>query len=343
MGAQIEAITIGFSEFEDQYRDEVPVAAQIASRYAVPHHIRPVSRAEFVNEIPRFIAAMDQPTIDGVNSWFACKAAAEQGFKVVLSGLGGDELLYGYPIAREIPQRLHRNRAIARFPGALWLLRNLIDGIPEGCFHPKLRGMPVFMGSVEGEYFLRRSLFLPKELPMLMGEDEARQGLERLGGSPPGMKTANAITDGAAMCLLDSTLYMRNRLLRDSDWTSMAFSLELRTPLVDATLLLAMSPYHRSFTDGHGKRMLAMSPQPPLPEDIINRPKTGFEVPMTQWLAGGIGHQTWASKPILASVKTPWTRRWANFVVESFLASNSVPAERDEPGSWGERTCRTAS
>ncbi|HEY1984132.1 MAG TPA: asparagine synthase (glutamine-hydrolyzing) [Terracidiphilus sp.] len=330
MGAKIEGITISFKEFEDQRLDEAPLAAQIAARYDVPHHIRPVSRAEFEEEIPRFIEAMDQPTIDGVNSWFACKAAAEQGYKVVLSGLGGDELLYGYSIARDIPRGLPRNRAVARIPGVRRMLRGLFARVPQLQFHPKLKGVPVFMGSVEGEYFLRRSLFLPQELSALMGEEQAREGLHRLGGSPPGMQAAGAVNGGGAICLLDSTLYMRNQLLRDSDWTSMAFSLELRTPLVDATLLQSLSRYHAKFINGNGKRMLAMSPRQPLPDSIINRPKTGFAVPMTQWLAAGIGQRSWASSALLALPGTPWTRRWSHFVMEAFVENNGSSHLRRE-------------
>jgi asparagine synthase (glutamine-hydrolysing) len=323
LGAKVEGITIGFREFDKLRDDEVPVAAEIAAHYGFSHYVRQVSRAEFEQDIPRFIDAMDQPTIDGVNTWFASKAAAERGYKVALSGVGGDELFYGYPLTGEIPRTTLRNQSIAAIPGARRQLDGLVGSLDLSQFHPKLKGIPKFMGSPEGEYFLRRSLFLPCELPSLMGVERAREGLLRLGGSPPGMMSAGGFNTEAAVCMLDSTLYLRNMLLRDSDWTSMAHSLELRTPFVDAALLYAMSPIHANFTEGAGKRMLAKSPAVPLPDRIMNRPKTGFSVPMTQWLALATEHRDWDQSPILAPRRTPWTRRWAAVVADSFFQSSS--------------------
>ena len=149
------------------------------------------------------------------------------------------------------------------------------------------------MGSIEGEYFLKRGLFLPFELPQLMGPQAAREGLERLGGFPPGMSDAEAVNAEGAICMLDSTLYLKNQLLRDSDWASMAHSLELRTPLVDAALLEAVKGLHTKFSNGRGKSFLANAPLDPLPPSVINRPKSGFAVPMTQWLASAVENSEW--------------------------------------------------
>ena len=144
----------------------------------------------------------------------------------------------------------------------------------------------------------------------------AREGLARLGGSPPGMTQANARDGAAAVGLLESTHYLRNQLLRDSDWASMAHSLELRTPLVDAALLEALGPHVSAFPGGAGKAMLAKSPQKPLPGFIINRPKTGFSIPMAQWLSEAADPRAWADLPLLAATGTPWARRWARTVIE---------------------------
>jgi len=119
--------------------------------------------------------------------------------------------------------------------------------------------------------------------------------------------------------MLDSTLYMRNQLLRDSDWTSMAHSLELRTPLVDAALLHALNSMHPQFAQGAGKRMLGGSPTRPLPAQILSRPKSGFGIPMTQWLASIFHQQEWSKSPLLKPASTPWARRWASVVVNSYL------------------------
>jgi asparagine synthase (glutamine-hydrolysing) len=176
------------------------------------------------------------------------------------------------------------------------------------------------MGSIEGEYFLKRGLFLPFELPHLMGAEAAREGLERLGGSPPGMSGTEAISPEGSICSLDSTLYMKNMLLRDSDWCSMAHSVELRTPLVDAALLESVKKLHTSFSNGRGKRFLANAPLDPLPSSVVNRPKTGFAVPMMQWLATAAQDGTLGLQPT-ANPKKPWTRPWAKVVMHAFLKS----------------------
>src|SRR5205823_10435015 len=179
----------------------------------------------------------------GVNTWFASKAAAERGYKVVLSGVGGDELFCGYSLFRQIPRMAALGRALAAIPGARTLLETPCSYLAKSRSQPKFAGIPTFVSSLEGMYFLRRGLFLPTELTALLGSDMAREGLTRLGGSPPGMTQAYARDGAAAVGLLESTLYLRNQLLRDSDWASMGHSLELRTPWVDAALLEALGPY----------------------------------------------------------------------------------------------------
>ncbi len=320
LGAHVEAITIGFEEFAGRHEDEAPIAAAVAAHYGLPHHVRMVSRTEFEQEIPRILDAMDQLSIDGVNTWFASKAAAERGYKVALSGVGGDEIFCGYSSFRQIPRMAALGRVIAAIPGARAMLGAPCSYLAKSRAQPKFAGVPVFMTSLEGMYFLNRSLFLPEELPALMEADMAREGLARLGGSPPGMTQADARDGAAVVGLLESTLYLRNQLLRDSDWASMGHSLELRTPLVDAALLETVGPYVSSFTGGAGKTMLAQSPKKPLPESIINRPKTGFSLPMATWLSDVTQMGTGADLPLLAAPGTPWARRWARTVIEAMTA-----------------------
>lgn len=311
LGASVEGITIGFEEFSGRQDDEAPVARAIATHYGLPHHVRTVSCTEFEQDIPRILDAMDQPSIDGVNMWFASKAAAECGYKVVLSGIGGDELFCGYSLFRQVPLQAALGRVIAAIPGARTLLSSPCAYLAKSRLQPKLAGVPAFMGSLEGAYFLRRGLFLPTELPALLGADMAIEGLTRLDGFRPGMISVQARDDAASVGLLESTLYLRNQLLRDSDWASMGHSLELRTPLVDAALLEILGPYVSGFAGGAGKGMLAQSPKKPLPESVVNRPKTGFSLPMATWLSGA-AHKR--------APGTPWARRWARTVIERMTA-----------------------
>jgi asparagine synthase (glutamine-hydrolysing) len=110
---------------------------------------------------------------------------------------------------------------------------------------------------------------------------------------------------------LEASLYLRNQLLRDTDWASMAHSLEVRVPLVDATLLRQVAPAVMSSAPGAGKRLLAASPRMPLPDAIVARAKSGFTTPIKDWLQRDERVQRWRNVPQLATQKCPWARRWA--------------------------------
>jgi asparagine synthase (glutamine-hydrolysing) len=311
LGAAIEAVTVGFDEFAGTPEDEVPAAAAIAAHYGLRHVIRRVSAAEFEADLPRVLDAMDQPSIDGINTWFASKAAAERGFKVALSGIGGDEMFCGYSTFRRIPTAARIARTVSRLPGASSVVGMACDYLARNPARAKLAALPDMMGSFEGLYFLSRALFIPRELSELMGADAARDGLERLGvpSSRSALLAAEAVS---AVARLESTHYLRNQLLRDSDWSSMAHSLELRTPLVDHPLLQSLAPWTKRYVAGAGKQMLAGSPALPLPVTVARRPKTGFALPMAQWLARSEVAGVHGQDP-----SGPWSRPWAKAVARA--------------------------
>ena len=317
LGARVEGITVSFAEFAGGQDDEAPVAAAIAAQYGLPHHLRQVTQVEFEHDVPLILDAMDQPTVDGVNTWFASKAAAECGYKVVLSGVGGDELFCGYPSFSTLPRAARLGKLACAL--GVGTLQAPFDWLARLQHSPKLAGVPAYMGSIDGLYYLKRGLFLPGDLPMLMGPEQAREGLARLGGCP----AATARDEVSAVGMLESVCYLRNQLLPDSDWASMAHSLELRTPLVDAKLLANLGTWVPSFTKGRGKSMLAMTPMKPMPRSIIRRPKTGFSTPMGQWLDQYQAHcvgitSSDFSQALLANPTTHWARRWAVTVASSF-------------------------
>jgi asparagine synthase (glutamine-hydrolysing) len=314
----VAAVTVGFDEFVGRAEDEVPMAAVIAKYYGLEHSVRRVSSAEFEEDLPRVLDAMDQPSIDGVNTWFASKAAAERGFKVALSGVGGDELFCGYSSFQRVPRAVRAMRAIGLIPGARGLLAASCRRLARNPRRAKLAALPAFSDSIERMYFLSRALFLPEELVGLMGVDAATDGLQRLGSL--GAERSQASDEGpATLSRLESTHYLRNQLLRDADWSSMAHSLELRTPLVDACVLRSLAPWARQFTGGRGKRMLAGAPKKALPKVIAQRRKTGFSLPMTQWLAT---RTPTGREPRHGDSRTsdiPWARRWAATVLDAAM------------------------
>jgi asparagine synthase (glutamine-hydrolysing) len=307
----VRTLTLGFEEFAGTPDDEVPLAEEAARRSGADHHTHRLTRAEFERELPRLLASMDQPSIDGVNTWFVSKAAHERGLVVALSGLGGDELLGGYPSFADVPRWVRRAAPVARVPGLARLARygaGLVPGLS-----PKASGFLEFAGDFPGAWFLRRGLFLPHELPQVLGRERARVGLERLA---PLAHIREVLGEGLAsdwsrVSLLESSLYMRNQLLRDTDWASMAHALEVRVPLVDIALWRRTMPLLAGARELDGKGWLGAAPATPLPEHVVRRRKTGFRVPIEQWLESGAALDGWRRVPSLARPGTPWARRLA--------------------------------
>src|SRR5262249_25945721 len=140
------------------------------------------SQEEFLHDLPAILEAMDQPSIDGVNTWFVSKAAKEAGLKVALSGLGGDELLGGYPSFTDVPRWRRRFGMLARLPGVGAVARRLIRTLMRDLARtrPKSLGILEHSSTWAGAYLLRRGLFLPNELPDVMDPEVAREGMRRL-------------------------------------------------------------------------------------------------------------------------------------------------------------------
>jgi asparagine synthase (glutamine-hydrolysing) len=310
----IQTVTLAFEEFRGTNEDESPLAHEIAATYQTRHTTRFVTEREFRDDLPKILEAMDQPTIDGLNTWFVSKAARELGLKVAISGLGGDELFGGYPSFRDVPRWVRLLAIPGRIPGLGDLARQLLTGFDRftHLFGPKSAGLLKYGGTYAGAYLLRRGLFMPWELASVIGAETARLGLRRL--KPLKSIAAQLRPEPkSAFCkvaVLESSLYMRNQLLRDTDWASMAHSLEVRVPLVDAKLLrdlAGITPKHAS----RSKRLLANSPRVPLPPQVIDRAKTGFTTPIQQWLQRDKSIQKWRQVPALAVEPCAWARRWA--------------------------------
>ena len=298
-GDQLTTLTMRFAELAGTPSDEGPEAAAIARALGTRHVERTLTHDDLRGLWPKVLAAMDQPSVDGFNTYVVSRVAHDAGFKVVLSGLGGDELFGGYDSFRDVPAWAHRARTLSSLPGlsSAWIaLARRFGGS-----RPKLQGLLRYGGSIPGAYFIRRGIFLPEELPGILGEDLAVAGLresdpvyaaqEAIGSAP------EARDPWVAVHLMESALYMRNQLLRDSDWASMAHSLELRVPFVDIHLrdqiaALSFEPARRA-----GKGSIARVGAPELPAAVASRAKTGFTIPIARALAdrdapdlrGGLG------------------------------------------------------
>jgi asparagine synthase (glutamine-hydrolysing) len=311
---EIHTVTLAFAEFAGRRDDEAPLAQQLAAHYGGHHTTRVVAEAEFRADLPRIFAAMDQPSIDGINTWFVSKAARELGLKAALSGLGGDELFGGYGSFDDIPRWVQWLRGPSRIPLLGSAVRRCSRS-PLAAFpiHPKAAGLLEYAGTYAGAYLLKRGLFLPWELGEVMDRKFMAEGLRRLDPlrhiarcAQPAPRTAFG-----KVASFEASLYLRNQLLRDTDWASMAHSLEVRVPLVDTRLLERVAPVVVSLPRGMGKRLLAESPSVPLPAAVVERAKTGFTTPVDRWLQRDDRVQAWRHVPLLSSPGCPWARRWA--------------------------------
>src|SRR6202011_1116190 len=148
----------------------------------VRHTIRELSLAEFRGELPRIFDAMDQPSVDGFNSYFISKAAADLGLKVAMSGTGGDELFGGYTSFRDIPRWMPVTSVLARIPKLGDAVHRINDALAKRSRHisPKMGEIVRYGGSYAGAYVVKRGRFLAAELPSLLGGEIAAEGLGRL-------------------------------------------------------------------------------------------------------------------------------------------------------------------
>ncbi|MBT6095894.1 MAG: asparagine synthase (glutamine-hydrolyzing) [Rhodospirillaceae bacterium] len=299
----IRTFTLGFEEFKNTPKDEVPLAEAVAAHYGTTHLTERIARRHFDDALPDILHAMDQPSVDGVNSYFVARVAANGGLKVALSGLGGDELFGGYDTFTQVPRLAGTLGAVPGI-GCLGKAVRVVAGpLIARMMSPKYAGLLELGGTYGGAYLLRRGLFMPWELPHLMDPDMAREGWQTL--QP--MIRLNAEAAGIAapqnkIRALEMAWYMRNQLLRDADWAGMAHSLEIRVPLVDPVLFSALASSLGGATSPT-KRDMALTPAKPLPDAVLNRLKTGFFVPVERWAQEGAhGLRGWAGKVHAAQI-----------------------------------------
>ncbi len=285
-GTALKTVTLAFDEFRGSPGDEAPLAEAVAARYGTDHETVRIKGESFHEEVADVLAAMDQPSIDGVNVYFVAKAAKARGLKVALSGLGGDEMFMGYDVFGKVPALAARLGWIPGRQPLGQLLRRALAPMMGGGTSPKWAGLLEYGGDIPGAYLLKRALMMPWELDQVLDPDMVRDGLQRLST----LETLGAIVgpvSGARrqVAALEISRYMRSQLLRDADWAGMAHSVEIRVPMVDPVLFRALAPM-LARPGGPSKQTMARTPAKQLPEDVLRRPKTGFTIPVREWLQG---------------------------------------------------------
>jgi asparagine synthase (glutamine-hydrolysing) len=332
---------------------EAEYSRAVAREFHTDHHEITVSQRDVLAAIPDALAAMDLPTMDGINTYFVSRETRAAGVKVALSGLGGDEVFGGYSTFRSVP-RMERFKQwwnylpyFARAPFA-----SALDSfLPENDQTRKLNALAGDNGRVLHPYFLSRMLFAPRQVDLLLAAADTGSSMRAYAAQREVLQRALPLDPLNRVSYLESRCYMLNTLLRDSDFMSMSQGLEVRVPLIDhqlASSVLAM-PSAWKMNGTIPKKLLVEALQRPLPSEIVYRKKRGFTLPFEHWMrdelrgeiepvlsatrfsAGPLGEvlnpaqveQVW--KDFLQK-KISWSRPWALYVLQRWCGLHSVAA-----------------
>jgi asparagine synthase (glutamine-hydrolysing) len=333
------SVVFGDSDFcEERFSDLV------ASKFGCHHHKIELTENCQLEQIPAALGAMDQPSVDGINTYVISRATKDAGITVALSGLGGDELFGGYSTFCSVPKMM----SFRRYSGWLAPLGRGVGallGRSETNKVSKLVALAARDYCGNQPYFLTRALFLPRAVRALMlpgfaqnGNSLDACGREELVGQVSKLDPVNQVS------VLEASTYMGNTLLRDTDCMSMAVSLEIRTPFLDYRLWEYILPLagRLKLEAQLPKPLLVRSVGSSLPEEVYLRSKMGFTLPFELWLRDGMRS---AVEDELLNARNPekcplaqqavekvwhsflaggtnWSRPWALFVLRQWIRRN---------------------
>ncbi len=334
--------------------DEADLARLAANRFKTKHTEVPLSGESVLARLDEALAALDQPTMDGINTYFVSWAAREVGLKVALSGLGGDELFAGYQTFADTPR-------LSRLIGCAWY----VPAAARRMTAPLAAGLAARQGSPDAArkaaaawaypdalphpYFFARTLFPPGQLeriieprfrPSTVNADGVTLEPTWLGWLERTADEARKLEPVAGVSWLEMRTYMASTLLRDTDAVSMARSLEVRVPLLDTPLVefVGSLPDAARRRLGAQKALLVEALGDLLPQEILAQRKRTFTLPWEAWLRGPLRARMEASfadpAPPLAAYlrpggvrsvwtdflagKTTWSRPWSLYVLNEW-------------------------
>jgi asparagine synthase (glutamine-hydrolysing) len=334
--------------------DEGELARLAANRFKTKHREVALSGQSVLSRLDEALAALDQPTMDGINTYFVSWAAKQVGLKVALSGLGGDELFAGYQTFADAP-RLSKLIGGAWFvPAALRrMTAPLVGGLAAGRGSPdaarKAAAAWAYPDALPHPYFFARTLFPPGQLervieprfrPSTVNADGVTLDPTWLGWLERTAGEARKLEPLAGVSWLEMRTYMASTLLRDTDSVSMARSLEVRVPLLDTPLVefVGSLPDAARRRPGAQKALLVEALGDLLPQEILAQRKRTFTLPWEEWLRGPLRTRMEASfadpaPPLAAylragsvrrvwtdflSGKTTWSRPWSLYVLNEW-------------------------
>lgn len=277
------ALTLDFDYKDDQ--NETIHAKESALINEITHNIFKISDDDFYLLLENFYRDMDSPTNDGFNNYLISSIAKKLGSKIIISGIGGDEIFSGYPTFDLIP-KINRN---LKYLPQIKMLNNFIKNkiykiLKKFNLKTKYAGIEEYGRNPESAYLLVRSLFLPFELEELVSTDTFKNGFEELNVFDELKKDVSDFNDTKLSTIyLEMKYFLCSKLLRDSDWVSMSHSIELRTPFVDWFFFKKIIPLIKSNLSLK-KSSLYECYSSKLPKDLHKRKKTGFMIPHEDFL-----------------------------------------------------------
>lgn len=309
--------------FEEPEWNEGPLARRIAEHFGSEHHEFKITADIGREWLEEFLESVDQPTIDGFNTFCVSKVAHQHGAKVVLSGLGGDELFAGYRSFVALPRMI-------RWMGATGFAHPMYQRVggwlESHSASSKARRMGDFMqkdNSCAAFYRSFRAVFAHAEAEELAATMLPYGVVPGRGSREPRPEEGWTLRD--AVSFLELTSYMRNQLLRDSDVMSMRWGLELRVPFVDSELIETIGRVPAALRLRHGKKLL-IEAVPELPRWLLDQPKRGFTFPFERWFADRWRDLLRDAVPPQGIVLDTWYRGWALAVLRHWMRRNGVAA-----------------
>jgi asparagine synthase (glutamine-hydrolysing) len=335
--------------------DEAPLARSVAKHCGTQHREIPLQGDAVLSRIDEAVGALDQPSADGINTYFVSWAARQAGLKAALSGVGGDELFGGYATFADTP-RIQRLIRMAWFvPAPLRkaiapLLRAAIAGRGSPDAKRKVIAAWLSPDALPHSYFFTRALFPvgtelsrliePRFRPSSVAADGVTLEPTWLGWLERAADGARKLEGMSGVSWLEMRCYMASMLLRDTDAVSMARSLEVRVPLLDTPLVEFVGglPDGLRRRDGIGKALLKEAVGDFLPQEILIQKKRTFTLPWEEWLRGPLRKRVEASFAAPAAGlapyihgegvrevwgaflagKTSWSRPWSVYVVNEW-------------------------
>jgi asparagine synthase (glutamine-hydrolysing) len=357
----IHTFTVAFPEAEFS---EAEVARGTAKTLGTKHCEISITDQEMVSRLDEAIAAFDQPTMDGINTYFVSWAARQAGLKVALSGLGSDELFGGYTTFRATRQVKRLMRAARFFPRPVRGLlanrfrrskssrgsRDAVRKASAAWLDPALLPHP---------YFFTRALFTPQTVASRVHGSGVDWASTAWSSWIELTAQQAAKMDGfTAVSWLEFRSYLLNTLLRDTDFTSMSQSLEVRVPFLDTALVeyVLSLPASVKQHPRRSKFLLLEALDDVLPKNVIDQPKRTFTFPWELWLHGKLGERVVASlsdwspaiQPYIDAHfamgvwrdflrgRTTWSRPWSLYVLNEWARRNLQSdnlARKDRPST----------